>query len=98
MQRKRRQIPARHAESGTSLGVSCRDVGMSWPLKAAARASVGLSRGSADTLIERAAGAGAGAGVGAGVACSGALAAAAEMSTILSSHSRNQCRSSSLDG
>ena len=47
------------ADSSTSSGVSCRDVGMSWPLSAAARASVGLSRGNADT--ERAAGAGAGA-------------------------------------
>ena len=65
-QRSCQHTPARHAEDGTSLGVSCRDVGMSWPLSAAARASVGLSRGSAEMLNVK--GAGAGAGAGAGVA------------------------------
>ena len=48
------------AKSSTSLGVSWRDLGMSWPRRAAARASVGLSRGSAATEKDEGAGAGAG--------------------------------------
>jgi len=53
---------------------------MSWPRRAAARASVGLSRGSAATEKDE--------GAGAGAASTGALAAAADMSTTLP-----ECRS-----